>query len=379
VIVRVCAGDIAKALTLVAGVIDDDLKIPVLQCVLIEPAAPDKIKVTAHALHRHASATIAATDLAESDRPAAVHADGLRGLTQAMPPDSMLTLTVDGGTMIVAGGRSLRSDYRFQILPSADFPVPLALGVGAVSLALTRDLLIKHLALPSFAISVERARYYLTGLFLHAQDGVLISVATDGVLLCEARTSWPDPLDWSGAIIPGTACAEIVRLARRQERVTLRISDRLIEAASGDVIFASKLIEGRFPDYKRLLPPASTNNQCEIARKALLAGFERLNAMLASEPTSARKPANAAGIAWDSGGCLSLSLPRRAGRANDLIEVMTVAGTADFALSIERMTEVLEALPSETVRIEFTQPGAPVRVAIPGADDLLAIIMPVRV
>jgi DNA polymerase-3 subunit beta len=327
------------------------------------------------------SLNVVGTDLniaVEVSVPADIHGEGiavvpgqpLAALIQSMPGAVWIALE-DGGATIKCG----RSRFRLPTLEASDFPVPLALDGDAITWELTAAD-VATLAKVSLAAASEDNRYYLNGTNLHALDGKLAMVATDGHTLIIDRTEIPYPdAPWAsnGIIVPRDAISEIIRIGIKAG-VTLRSDSKKIEAMAGPTRLTSRLIDASYPAYRRLLPePASDGITVEIA--AFAQALERLAAVGANQKFGA-----VASLTWNQEAVPSefgLTLARcESGEGEEVIEA-EVTGTRSVGFSVRKMTALLGVLKVQKVRLSLETPASPIRIDPCDRPSMMALVMPV--
>jgi DNA polymerase-3 subunit beta len=359
------AGDLAAAAAYAGRAVEKKAKIPILGNLLVD-ASNGTVTLAATDLDRMAHTECAA----EIDTPGAVAvpAERFGKLLSSLDGDTVVKIESSDGVATVASGRSR---YRLPTLPAGDFPTPLAVGDNACQLALDSTTALRLFERPAVAICREGTRYYLNGIYLHAdEDGRLVAVATDGHQLVRVVADMPAPKlpgngGRPGVIVPAAACAEIVKLAKAGE-VALRIDGRIIEARAGSQLFCSKTISGTFPDYSRVIPAVS-GHAVECERAALIAALERALAVVDKQ-----EKLPVARLAWREDE-LALTLPDDTG-------IDTIAATSRepgwTAVSLHRLLNLLDAFDGERVTLDAGNHYSPVRLTVSGDDDLLAILMP---
>jgi len=212
--------------------------------------------------------------------PAALLADILRKLPAKA--EVSLRQASRGGQMIVTCGRSR---FTVQTLPGEDWPRLANRAEQAVTFEMPAAKLNAMLAAVAFAISTEETRYYLNGAYLHAtgsgDEGRLVTVATDGHRLGRATLAAPDGAGETlpGVIIPRktvTLAMKALKAAGPDATVVLTVSDSLITFAMGPVVLTSKVIDGTFPDYARVIPEGNANGW-RFDVSPMLAATERVS------------------------------------------------------------------------------------------------------
>jgi DNA polymerase-3 subunit beta len=367
---KIEVANLKQALGAIIKTIELRNTVPILEHVLIEPTEGG-IAITAHALDRCATAQCLAVEGEMIFQATTVPGNQLYDLSRALPDDVVELVPGDGQLTVKCGG----SRYRLQTLPAGDFPARLSAG-DASAFTLSAEDVTRTFKWPAFAVSRDETRYYLEGIFLHQLDECLAAVGTDGHRL--VRTLGPLPQGWtisggSGAIIPRHFAEQVVKLGAG---VTIKLSAEIIEAIAGDTTIVSKLIDGNYPDYARLVPKRSAN-VFECDRKEFWAVASRLKAVAERVKSKDRDVSSpAAGITWKDG-AVQLMLARQLGAAEDTIDA-TVSGTGRVAVKLEYLIQLLEALPGESIRFDQAEASAPIIVTVPENADLLALQMSVR-
>jgi DNA polymerase-3 subunit beta len=227
------------------------------------------------------------------------------------------------------------------------------------------------------AISTEETRYYLNGLYLHAADKILRGVATDG-----HRLAWLDlPMPagiyaMPGVIVPAKIVAILIKLLKRKptpDKVSLRLSDRLVEVLLPNLALTAKLVDGTFPDYLHIIPPASGNTVI-VDTDNLRQALARIEALFNEK---SKRGMRTAGLSW-SNGELHVAMTST-DETDDVIEDVVITGNGRFAARISYLTDVLEALGSKKIMLDTNGPSNPaIRITAPDNTAALAIVMPVR-
>lgn len=242
-----------KGLSHVQSVVERRNTIPILSNVLLEATAEGGLKLMATDLDLQINETVAAA----VDQPGAttVSAHTLFDIARKLPEGSQVSLAAAEGKLTIMAGRA---KFQLGTLPRDDFPV-IAEGELPVSFELPAETLKQIIDKTRFAISTEETRYYLNGIFWHVSDDpqpVLKAAATDGHRL--ARVTMPRPDGAEGmpdVIIPRKCVAELRKLLEEIDgSVGVSLSPTKIRFDLGQALLTSKLIDGTFPDYSRVIP-----------------------------------------------------------------------------------------------------------------------------
>ncbi len=357
-----------KALGHVQSVVERRNTIPILSNVLL--AADGQ------------SAKLMATDLdlqIVEDVPATVEVAGattvsahtLFDIVRKLPDGAQVTLEAAGGKVAVTAGRAR---FSLQTLPREDFPV-IGESDLPVSFSLPAETLVTLIDKTRFAISTEETRYYLNGIFFHAPAGAntLRAVATDGHRL--ARVEIPLPEGASGMpdiIIPRKCVAEVRKLLdERGGDVGITLSPSKIRFAIGQAVLTSKLIDGTFPDYSRVIPTAN-DKLLKIDPATLAEGVDRVTA-IASEKTRAVK------LSLDRDRVtLSVTSPENGTASEDVPADYSAAGF-DVGFNSRYLLDILSQVEGDLVEVHMADAAAPTLIRESEGSEALYVLMPMRV
>ena len=286
-----------------------------------------------------------------------------------------------GGTGTTVSVRSGRARFSLQALPASDFP-DLTVGDMTHRFTMPAATLLALIEATSFAVSTEETRYYLNGIYLHCptdgENGSLLrGVATDGHRL--ARFDAPAPEGASGMpgiIVPRKTVGEIARLAKDamdkhgNGDIEVALSVAKIRVSAANVTLTSKLIDGTFPDYQRVIP-SGNDKRATLAREAFARAADRV-ATISSERGRAVK------LSFDEGKLrLSVTNPD-AGSAEEEIEAEYDEAAIDIGFNSRYLADILAALEGDTVLVKLGDPGSPTLFQKSEADNLLIVLMPMR-
>jgi DNA polymerase-3 subunit beta len=271
------AGMLASAARRMAGIVERKSTIPICSTTRIE-ARDGKICLTATDLDREITETIDA----DVDAPGAVcvRAHDLSGVLNKAPARARLVLSMDGNRLKLKYGSAIA---KLDSLPADDFP-SFAAADPDCTWQMPAAQLVKILDGVSHAVSTDASRYYLNGVFLHILDGRLLAgVATDGHRCCRRAVPLPGGIDdLPPMIIPVGTAKTIAQICDKGVTdVTVSVSSTFISVETGSVRLSSKLIDGTFPDYQRVIPSGS-GSVCIIDADVLAASLRRV-ATIASD------------------------------------------------------------------------------------------------
>jgi len=295
-------------------------------------------------------------------------------IVRKLPEGSQVVLesSTDRAVLAIRAGRSR---FTLQTLPESDFPV-IVEGDLPTSFELPARLLAELIDRTRFAISTEETRYYLNGIFLHVSDDdqpVLKAAATDGHRL--ARFTAPQPqgaAGMPGIIIPRKCVGELRKLLEEVDgSVEVTLSATKIRFGLGTAILTSKLIDGTFPDYSRVIPTAN-DKLLKIDPRSFEEGVDRV-ATIASEKTRAVK------MSLDRDKItLSVTSPEN-GTAAEEVPGDYTSQSFDIGFNARYLLDILGQIDGDTVEVHLADAAAPTLIRENDKAPALYVLMPMRV
>ncbi len=359
-----------KCLAHVQSVVERRNTIPILSNVLIE-AKGDGLRLMATDLDLQVVETIAA----HVDNPGAttVSAHTLFDIARKLPEGAQVELSVTNDKMTVTASR-----YRSNLatLPRDDFPVIAETDLPTVFL-LPAEELRRIIDSTRFAISTEETRYYLNGIFLHVIAGDeprLRAVATDGHRLARIELAAPaGAVGMPDVIIPRKCVGEIRKLLDEVDGpVEISLSATKIRFRLGGAVLTSKLIDGTFPDYSRVIPTAN-DRLLKIDRKSLAQGVDRVAAIATTEKTRAVKIA----LGRDKV-TLSVTSPEN-GTASEEVPADYTSPEFEVGFNYRYLLDILDQVGSDQVDVHLADAAAPTLIRENDSSAALYVLMPMRV
>jgi len=284
-----------------------------------------------------------------------------------------LRFSADDPRLQVLAGRSR---FNLPVLPAGDFPVMASDGLSSPITIDTNDL-IRLIDKTRFAMSTEETRYYLMGLYLHTvvEEGrtLLRAVATDGRRLALAEMTAPEGcVGAPGVIIPRKTVQEVRRLLEDAgESVEMQVSAQKIRFEFGRAALTSKVIDGSFPDYARVIP--RDNQRVLTVDNALFAQAVDRVATISAEKSRSVK------MAVESGKVILTVRNMEAGQAVEEIEVDYDGEPFDIGFNARYLLDVAAQIHGETAEFRFSDPDSPTLVLDPADADVRYVLMPLRV
>ncbi|MDP5279351.1 DNA polymerase III subunit beta [Sphingomonas sp. DG1-23] len=359
-----------RGLSHVQSVVERRNTIPILSNVLIEAQGGGTMRLMATDLDLQIDETIAAA----VDQPGAitVSAHTLFDIVRKLPEGSQVELAAAEGRITVNAGRA---KFTLATLPRDDFPM-IAEGELPTTFELPAETLKQIIDKTRFAISTEETRYYLNGIFLHVTDEatpMLKAAATDGHRLARVTVARPDGADgMPDVIVPRKCVAELRKLLDEVDgSVGVSLSGSKIRFDLGQAILTSKLIDGTFPDYSRVIPTAN-DKILKIDPKSFMQGVDRVST-IATEKTRAVK------MALDRDKIiLSVTSPEN-GAAAEEVPGDYAAMPFEIGFNSRYLMDILGQIEGDLVEVHLADAAAPTLIRENDTSPALYVLMPMRV
>lgn len=353
---------LATALSKAQSVVESRNTIPILANVLLQ-VTDDALTIEGTDLDSSLCVTVkdvAVSQAGDTTVNAKMFSDIIRKL-----PDGDCTVEASDKELVVKAGRSR---FKLGVLPSIDWPVltyqePVAsFEMAGLELKQAFDGL-------SFAMSQEETRYYLCGIYAHSHEGRLRFVATDGHRLSRSDTVQHDmPLE-KGIIIPRKAVIEASKLFADSVTVTVSYSDKSIVFESDGVTLRTKLIDGTFPEYQRVIPQSNTMKMT-VTASALKPMIDRVSAVSDGKTRAVK-------LEWKEG-TVTATVSQDQNTASDSVDADTSAGEIKVGVNSRYLVDALSQFDGD-VEFAFDDPMTPILLSDGKNEDYLTLIMPMRV
>lgn len=366
-------GGLLDALSHVQNIVERRTTIPILSNVLLQ-AKQGELRLTATDLDIEA---VDSSDAKVSKEGAVTAPAGtLFDVVRKLPSGAEVLLELNPETQrlsITAG----RSQFALPTLPASDFQT-MASDEGSLQFSLAAADLARLIDKTRFAISTEETRYYLNGIYLHAAKNdagktVLRSVATDGHRLALAELKAPKGSEkLAGVIVPRKTVNEIRRLIEgRTDEVAVEVSDTKIVVRAGRAVLTSKLIDGSFPDYERVIPKGN-DKKLTVDTKAFEAAVDRVSTVSAERSRSVKMSL--------SEGRLTLAVNHtETGAGNEEIEAEYSSDAMEIGFNAKYLLDIASQIESDEAEFMFNDPASPALVLDPSDESARYVLMPLRV
>lgn len=363
--------DLLRALGHVQSAVERRNTIPILSNVRLE-TGEGSLTLSTTDMDMEITETVAATVSTDgaTTAPAATLYDIIRKL-----PDGTVDLSLEaGGAMLnVKAGRS---SFKLSCLPVSDFP-EIGTGEFPHDFAISAEQLRELIDRTRFAISTDETRYYLTGIYLHEAESnglpVLRAVATDGHRLARFEMPLPEgAANMPGVILPRKTVNEIRKLAEEAAaEIKVNVSANKIRFAFDHIILTSKLIDGTYPDYQKVIPQGN-DKIVEVDPKTFSSAIDRVST-ISSEKTRAIK------LTVDNKTMTLASQSPDSGSATEDIEVSNDNLALEIGFNSRYLLDITSQLEGDQCQIIFADANAPTIIQDSGDTSALYVLMPLRV
>ncbi|HEC58601.1 MAG TPA: DNA polymerase III subunit beta [Methylophaga sp.] len=357
---------IARPLQLVCSIVERRATLPILSTILLRTHG-NQLSMTSTDMELEMIATLPVA--VEQEGKTTVSARKFLDICRALPSNATISFNAQDGKAIVRAGKSR---FSLATLPSEDFPD--SEGANYVDeISLPQSALKALLDETSFAMASQDVRYYLNGLLLEREGNVLRTVATDGHRLALGSLTTANTItEKSSIIIPRKAIMELGRLLNDSEdNVNIAFSNQQIKVELPDLHFTSKLIDGQFPNYERVLPLGG-DKEVIAERDQLKQALSRAAILSSDKQRSVR-------INLESGLLKATVINQEQESAEEEISVEYNGAPLEIAFNNAYLLDLLNAIPDDKVRMVFSDENS--SALITPADDKLErqyVVMPMR-
>ena len=351
----------------VAGIVEKRHTLPILSNVLIEKHA-DQLTMLATDIEIQIRTTTGG-HIGGEDVSITVGARKLQDILRALPDSAEVSLTLDDKRLTVKAGRSR---FQLQTLPAADYPRLAPPEGEGVHFSTTQKAFKKQLALVQYAMAQQDIRYYLNGLLLVVAGGTLRMVATDGHRLAYAASAIEGDYPRTDVILPRKTVVELARqLADSDDPVEVTLVGNQIVFRFGHIELISKLIDGKFPDYERVIPQHHPK-LVKASRLALLQSLQRA-AILTNEKFRGVR------LILSEGSLKLVSTNAEQEEAQEELEVDYSGDALDIGFNVTYLLDVLTNLSANEIEIRFNDNNASALFGLGDNPDFKYVVMPMRI
>src|SRR5712692_5806264 len=359
--------ELLTPLAAVSGIIERRHTLPILSNVLIDGSGEAlSFLATDIEIQINARSGLAS---ARDARALTVGARKLLDILRALPEDAEVSLQPQDKRLLVKAGRSR---FSLQTLPAEDFP-RLAKAAGEVArFAMPQKALRRLLGLVQYAMAQQDIRYYLNGLLMVVEGGELRLVETDGHRLAFAALPLTANLPRQEAIVPRKTVVELAKLlAESDDEVRIELSPTQAGFSFGSIELVSKLIDGKFPDYTRVIP-TQHKNRLQAEREPLRQALQRA-AILSNEKFR--------GVRWvlTDGSLKIVSSNADQEEAQEEVEVKYAGDALDIGFNVNYLLDVLNNVLGNELECAFGDASSSAMISYASEKDFRYVVMPMRI
>jgi DNA polymerase-3 subunit beta len=357
-----------KPLQTVTGIVERRHTLPILSNVFIE-LKNDAISFIATDLEIQISTSAKDGSALGEEYSVTVGAKKLQDILRALPEQAQVSLEANENRLQAKAGKSR---FNLQTLPAEDFPRFPESKEPRARITLQQRELKRVLSLVQYAMAQQDIRYYLNGLLLLMEDNSLKVVATDGHRLAFAFMLLEAHQEKNEVILPRKVVLELTRLlADSEEPVMVEILQNQVRFAFSNVVLISKVVDGKFPDYNRVIP-TGYEKQFDINRMLFLQTLQRASILSNEKFRGVRLILTAANLRI-------VCNNSEQEEAEEELELQYDGEALDIGFNITYLLDVLNNLSSETVRCSFGDANSSALIAIPGEENFKYVVMPMRI
>ncbi|MEY3200480.1 MAG: hypothetical protein RIR70_30 [Pseudomonadota bacterium] len=351
----------------VSGIVDRKHTLPILSNVLIEKSG-DQLTWLATDIEMQIRTQASGVGGAE-DAAVTVGARKLQDILRSLPEGASVSVMLEDRKLTLKSGRSR---FNLQTLPSQDYPRMVQPAGEAVRFQISQKSLKRLLAQVQFAMAQQDIRYYLNGLLLIASDSDLKAVATDGHRLAFASTPLESSVNHIDAILPRKTVLELSRLlADSDDPIEINLGGNQVMFRFGSIELISKLIDGKFPDYERVIPKSHTK-LLTMPRIRLLQALQRAAILSNEKLRSVRFLLSAGSLKIVSGNA-------EQEEAEEDIELGYDGEPLEIGFNVTYLLDMLMNLTDENVECRLHDVNSSALITLPGNERFRYVVMPMRI
>lgn len=360
--------DLLKPLQAVSGIVEKRHTLPILSNVLFERSG-ERLHLLATDLEIQVSTSFSSPQKGTENYVVTVSARKLNDILRALPEQAEISLEAQNNRMQLRSGKSR---FNLQTLPAEDFPKLAQPGGTAVRITTAQKELRAILLLVQYAMAQQDIRYYLNGMLLMLGEEKLKAVATDGHRLAYASMKIQQKTDPLEVILPRKAVQELIKLLNdNDDEVVIELTPNQVKFKLGDVELVTKVVDGKFPDYTRVIP-TSYKKSFEIDRGTLQQALLRV-AILSNEKFR--------GVRWTlTEGQLRIACTNtEQEEAFEELEINYQGDALDIGFNVTYLLDVLSNIASEKVTCSFGDANSSVLITIAADSEFRYVVMPMRI
>jgi DNA polymerase-3 subunit beta len=350
----------------VAGIVEKRHTLPILSNVLIEKQG-DQLTLLATDIEIQIRTTTAG-NIGGEDASITVAARKLQDILRALP-EGDVNLTLDDKRLTVKAGRSR---FALQTLPAADYPRMNLPDGDATRFSVSQKTFKRQLAQVAYSMAQQDIRYYLNGLLMIVTGNELRMVATDGHRLAFASSALEMEVPRTEVILPRKTVMELARqLADSDDPLEVILAGNQVVFRFGPIELVSKLIDGKFPDYERVIPQ-NHPKLLTFDRVPLLATLSRVAILTNDKFRGVR-------LVLGDGTLKIVSTNAEQEEAQEELEIDYHGEALDIGFNVTYLLDVLNNASTDKIECRFSDGNSSALVTLPGNDNFKYVVMPMRI
>ena len=355
-------------LQFVTGIVERRHTLPILSNVLVEVA-----EQSVHFLATDLEVQIKATAKLDTPHKAGsltVGAKKLQDILRALQPDADTALELKESRLTVKAGKSR---FALQTLAATDFPKIAEAKDAATEISLPQREFKHVLGLVQFAMAVQDIRYYLNGVLLSTDGNIMRVVATDGHRLSMAQYRLPEPVAKIDAILPRKTVLELIKLLdESDDPINLTMHQNQVKFSFAGIEIVSKIVEGKFPDYTKVIP-SGYSNHVSLNRAEFYAALQRASILSNDKIRGVR-------LVFTKDSLSIICSNNEQEEAEESLPLTYDHDALDIAFNIAYLLDVLNHLSSETILLSLGDANmSSALITQPGSEDFKYVVMPMRI
>jgi DNA polymerase-3 subunit beta len=358
--------ELLKPLQTVVGIVERKQPLPILSNVLIEKNNSN-IKIIATDLEIQI-ATQQNIEMNSEEGTITVSAKKLQEILRVLPEKSKISLEIKENKILI---KTNKSRFSLQTLPSKDFPIITNQLDGATKITIKQGLLKKLLGLVQYAMAQQDIRYYLNGVLLLIEGNQVRLIATDGHRLAYVCSPLEKNYNKQEVILSRKTVNELSKLLTdSDEVVNLEVAEKQIRFTFSNIVLTSKIIDGKFPDYERVIP--TYTNHLKLDRLTVLHALQRA-AILSNEKFRGVR------FVLTEKTLRIISSNSEQEEAQEEIENDYHGPALDIGFNVNYLLDGLNSTTAETVTFSFGDPNSSILITVEGDDEYKYVVMPMRI
>ena len=356
------------ALQSVAGIVERRNTLPILANVMFNKVN-EQIQLTTSDLEIQIQTT-AELGGEQGEYSTTVAARKLIDILRSMPSEQMVTLESNDGKCILKSGKSR---FTLQTLPSEDFPLVQKATDFSPKFVIQQKTLKNLFSSVHFAMAVNDIRYYLNGILFVVQGKTLTLVATDGHRLALDKAELDIDVPHQQVILPRKTVLELQRLLNNDGEgvIEIQFASNQAKFNFGSLEFVTKLVDGKFPDYTRVVP-SGYNNEVLLERTQLLTCLQRVAIMTSDKFKGVR-------LTFEPGVLRIAANNAEQEEAVEELEIDYNGANVDIGFNVSYLIDALSNMGQDQVKISFADANSSALITVPDDDNFIYVVMPMRI